>query len=75
MKLEPISARLTAHSFRHTFASLLLAQKRPVPEVSRLLGHKNAQITYGTYAHFVPGEENESVQNLTASVMATSADK
>lgn len=71
-----IERRLTPHSFRHTFVSLLLsAQKRPVPEVSRLAGHKKAQITYSTYAHFVPGEEIDAVQNLAESIMATPANK
>jgi integrase len=70
-----IEKRLTPHSFRHTFASLLLANKRPVPEVSQLLGHKNAGITYGVYSHCVPGEETGAVQSLVESVLATPVNK
>ena len=38
--------RLTPHGLRHTFASLLLADGVPVPEVSALLGHKNSYVTW-----------------------------
>ena len=64
-----IEKELTPHSFRHTFASLLLAKKRPVPEVTKLLGHADSAITYRTYAHPVPGEETSSVQELSASIL------
>src|SRR5262245_28513886 len=50
------------------FASLLLADKASIPEVSHLLGHKNSAITMKTYAHFT-GEETNSVQNLSASIL------
>jgi integrase len=69
-----IEKKLTAHCFRHSFASLLLAKQRPVPEVSKLLGHKNSGITYRTYAHHVPGEETDSVQDLSASLFNVSND-
>lgn len=58
---------MTPHSLRHTFASLLLADKVSVPEVSHLLGHKNSAITMKTYAHFT-GEETNSVHNFSASL-------
>jgi integrase len=64
-----IEKSLSPHSFRHTFASLLLADRRPIPEVSALLGHKNSKITMETYAHFVPGEETSAVQDLSASIL------
>jgi integrase len=66
-----IDRKLTAHSFRHTFASLLLAQHRPVPEVSNILGHKNPAITMSIYAHPVPGEETGAVQDYATSILAT----
>ena len=34
--------RLTPHGLRHTFASLLLADGKPTPEVSKLLGIRTA---------------------------------
>jgi len=60
--------RLTPHGLRHTFASLLLADGVPVPEVSYLLGHKNSHVTWQVYAHFVR-KETRAVQNLAASIL------
>jgi integrase len=43
--------RLSLHSLRHGFASLLLAEGMNVVFVSRQLGHANPTITLGVYAH------------------------
>ena len=64
-----ITKRLTPHGLRHTFASLLLADSVPVPEVSALLGHKDSYVTWKVYAHFVK-KESSAVQNLAASILA-----
>ena len=66
-----IEKHMTPHSLRHTFASLLLADRVGIPEVSHLLGHKNSRITMDTYAHFT-GEETDSVHNLSASILDVS---
>jgi integrase len=60
--------RLTPHGLRHTFASLLLADGKPVTEVSHLLGHKNAHVTMTVYAHFIR-EESTATQELASSVL------
>jgi integrase len=39
------------HDFRHTFASLLIAQGANVVYVSRQLGHASPNITLSVYAH------------------------
>ena len=44
------SGRLSLHSLRHTFASLLIANGLNVVFVSRQLGHSNATVTLSTYA-------------------------
>lgn len=41
------------HTFRHTCASLLLAQGRNVKQVQRWLGHHAASFTLDTYAHLL----------------------
>jgi integrase len=41
------------HRVRHTFASHLLAQGRPITEVSAALGHANSAICLRIYAHFI----------------------
>jgi integrase len=43
--------KLTLHSLRHTFASLLIARRLDVVFVSRQLGHANPSITLSVYAH------------------------
>lgn len=41
------------HDLRHAYASHLLAQGVPLPEVSMLLGHTRTSTTANTYAHVV----------------------
>ena len=60
---------MSPHSLRHTFASLLLARKVPLLEVSHYLGHKNTHITAKTYAHFT-GEETNAVHEFAASIFS-----
>ena len=43
--------RLSLHSLRHTFASLLIAKGLDVVFVSRRLGHTSPATTLGVYAH------------------------
>ena len=43
--------RLTLHSLRHTFTSLLIAKGLNVVFVSRQLGHASPTTTLGVYAH------------------------
>ena len=43
--------RLTLHSLRHGFASLLISHGLNVVFVSRQLGHANPNITLRVYAH------------------------
>ena len=45
--------RLTLHSLRHTFTSLLIAKGLDVVFVSRQLGHANVTITADTYAKWI----------------------
>jgi len=60
--------RLTPHGLRHTFASLLLADRVPVTEVAYVMGHKDSYVTLKVYAHFVR-EETGAVQALAASIL------
>lgn len=45
------------HDLRHTNASLLLADRVPIKEVSERLGHADIALTLRIYAHCIPGEE------------------
>lgn len=42
---------ITSHMFRHTAASLMIANGVDVVTVAEVLGHKNVTMTLGTYAH------------------------
>jgi len=46
----------TPHTCRHTCASWLLERRLTITAVQAWLGHANAAITLGFYAHFVPDE-------------------
>ncbi len=48
------------HRLRHTYASAQLHGGIDVTTVSKLLGHADPAITLQTYAHFVPGREDEA---------------
>jgi len=45
------TGRLSLHSLRHGYASLLIAKGLNVVFVSRQMGHANPTVTLSTYAH------------------------
>ena len=48
------------HDLRHHLATRLLVAGVPVRTVSERLGHANANVTLGVYAHFVPASDREA---------------
>ena len=52
------------HMFRHTFATYLLEKGIPVAEVSRILGHADATITYGMYVHAIPNYNQRIIEQF-----------
>jgi integrase len=62
--------RVTMHSLRHTFASLLIAQGESVKYVQRQLGHASATLTLDTYSHLFPAEKRTSAMRLEAQLAA-----
>jgi integrase len=65
--------RLSLHSLRHGFASLLIAEGLNVVFVSRQLGHANPTITLGVYAHLFERADHATAarEALEASYAAT----
>ena len=59
---EPI----TLHEARHTFASLMIAAGVNAKALSTYMGHSSVTITYDTYGHLMPGNEDESAALLDA---------
>lgn len=65
-----LGRRITPHALRHTAASLLLADGVPIEVVSRMLGHKNSQITRDIYIHITQELKNRDADLLrSASVL------
>ncbi len=52
------------HEFRHSHASLLVNEGINIQEIARRLGHSNVQITWNTYSHLYPREEERALTIL-----------
>jgi integrase/recombinase XerC len=61
------SDRLTAHSLRHTAATLAMVHGASLQEVQQLLGHKNINITM-VYLHTLERTRNTSTDRVTAAI-------
>lgn len=62
-----ISDRLTAHSFRHTAATLNLRNGGSITETQQLLGHKNIETTL-RYSHILDREGNMSEERISKAI-------
>ena len=56
--------RVTIHDFRHSHASLLANSGINIQEVARRLGHSNVEMTWNTYSHLYPKEEERALSVL-----------
>lgn len=56
--------RITIHSARHTFASLLLQANAPIHYVQRQLGHSNVNLTVSLYGHLYENENRDVLDSL-----------
>ncbi|HEY0872660.1 MAG TPA: site-specific integrase, partial [Vicinamibacterales bacterium] len=56
--------RIKFHGTRHTAATLMLASGVPVHEVAARLGHKDASVTLGVYAHVSERSQVEAARRL-----------
>jgi integrase len=59
---------IRVHDFRHSHASLLANSNINIQEISRRLGHAQIEITWNTYCHLYPREEEKAVSVLNNSV-------
>lgn len=56
--------RIRIHDFRHSHASLLANEGINIQEISRRLGHSKIEITWNTYSHLYPREEERAIKIL-----------
>jgi integrase len=54
------------YDLRHTHATLMLSENQPVKVVSERLGHSSIRTTLDTYAHVLPGMQEEATNALCA---------
>jgi integrase len=52
------------HTFRHTFASMQVAQGCNIVQLSRALGHHSPSFTLSVYAHLFPGDGAPALEPL-----------
>jgi Site-specific recombinase XerD len=65
--VDLISDRLTAHSFRHTAATLNLLSGGTVEETQQLLDHANINTTL-IYSHALERAKNNSEQRIAKAI-------
>ncbi len=56
--------RIKIHDFRHSHASLLANEGINIQEIARRLGHSKIEITWNTYSHLYPREEERAIKVL-----------
>jgi integrase len=58
--------KLNVKALRHSFASALINEGRPVTEVQYLMGHSTAVTTLNVYSHFFKARDNRKVADVLA---------
>lgn len=56
--------KVTVHSLRHTFASLMIADGAPLVVVSKQLGHAQTSTTANIYAHAIASAQAKAMQTF-----------
>jgi len=59
---------IRVHDFRHAHASVLANEGINIQEISRRLGHSRVEMTWNTYSHLYPREEEKAVNVLNTIV-------
>lgn len=65
--IKSLGRCITAHTLRHTHASILLAQGIDVDTIARRLGHENSKITKDIYLHIthqLKERDNEQIRKI-----------
>jgi integrase len=57
-------SQIRFHDLRHTYASLLLAQRENIKYIQTQLGHSSPTVTLNVYSHLMKSENQEAVCRL-----------
>lgn len=69
---EDYYLKFSPHAFRHFFATHLIRIKRiPIYDVSMFLGHADEKVTKRIYLHYIPGNEELSVDSPIEDMVST----
>jgi integrase len=55
---------VTPHSFRHSFATLMIGSGASIVAVSKVMGHKSIKITLDRYSHLFPQDLDNAIAKL-----------
>ena len=66
--IDDHGARLTPHSLRHGFGSMLIAAGCDVAVVSKRMGHKDPTITLSVYVHEFEARRTEDDERVLAAL-------
>lgn len=58
--------RVTLHSLRHSYASIMLASGASIKALQHALGHSQVTMTLGTYGHLLEEKMDEAVARMDA---------
>ena len=56
--------RIRLHDYRHSHVSILANERINIQEIARRLGHSKIEMTWNTYSHMYPREEERAVDIL-----------
>jgi integrase len=68
LSVEADLPRIRFHDLRHTYATLALQAGVNIKTVSQRLGHASVQITWDTYSHVLPDDDEQAAQLFHAHV-------
>ena len=63
--------KIRFHDLRHTYASLLIANKEEPKRIQTLMGHKSITTTYDIYGHLMPNGSDDLADRLTESIFGS----
>ena len=66
--------QVTPHSFRHSFATLMIGSGASIVAVSKTMGHKSIKITLDRYSHLFPQDLDEAVSKANKTIESILSD-